>query len=358
MTRIEKVQKLIQAHNLSALVIDNPVDLYYLTGQELSTGRLIVQPSNATLFVDARYLEACKKKSSVDVILTTGYGKESSLGKWWPLEKKKVGFDAEFTTYADFEGLLTLNAELVPLKSPIKLIREVKESSEIDALRKAAELGSKGFDFVCTLLKEGITEKEIGLQLKLFWLKEGGEKLAFSPHIAFGEGTSQPHYQVSDRPLKKGEPVLIDIGVVLNHYHSDMTRTLFFGKPSKQMQTIYQIVHEAFNRALALAKPGVKIGDVDQAARGWIAEQGFGEHFTHGLGHGVGLEIHESPRVRSIGLDAYRPLKEGMVITIEPGIYLPGIGGVRLEDTIVITQSGYENLTKRPLSSEVPIIVE
>ena len=356
MTRIEKVQKMLQEHNITALIVDNPVDLYYLTGQELSLGRLVIEESGATLFVDGRYFEGCCQTTSLQVLLTAGYKKESAFGKWWKFEGKKAGFDADFTTYADFESLLAYDSEFIPLKSPIKLIREIKEPREIDALRQAASLGSKGFDYVCTLLKAGVTERDIAVALELFWLREGGEGLAFNPHIAFGEGTSHPHYQVTQRPLKKGEAVLIDIGVTLDHYHSDMTRVIFLDEPSAKMREIYQIVFEAYSKALALCKPGVKIGEVDRAARGWIEEKGFKEYFSHGLGHGVGLEIHEAPRVHSLGLDANRPLIEGMVLTIEPGIYLPKIGGVRLEDTIVITETGYENLTKRPLSSEPPLL--
>jgi Xaa-Pro aminopeptidase len=356
MQRIGKVQQLVKENNLSALIVDHPIDLYYLTGQDLSLGRLVVEEKNATLFVDGRYFEGCKNLSSVDVRLMVKDDKESTFAKWWKFAGKRVGFDEEFTTYAEFRNLLLLNSELVPLKSPIKRLREIKEKGEIDKLKKAAELGSKGFDYICTLLKEGVTEKEIAVELELFWLKQGGEKLAFAPHIAFGEGTSQPHYPISDRPLKKGELVLIDIGVVLDHYHSDMTRVLFYGHPPLQLQEIYQIVYASHREAVNLCRPGVKIAQVDRAARGLIEERGFKENFPHGLGHGVGLEIHESPTLRSIGIDAERPLKEGMVVTIEPGIYLSGIGGIRLEDTFVLTEKGCENITNRPLTPTLPTI--
>lgn len=356
MQRIEKLQKLLQKFQVDALIIDQPIDLYYLTGQQLSLGRLIVSESSSLLFVDGRYFEACKKKAPLEVRLTAGYGAESEFGKWWLFQNKKVGFDADYTTYAEFEALLKLQAELIPLKNPLKTLREIKEPSEITLLKRAAELGSRGYDYLVSFLQEGVTEKEAAVALELFWLKEGGDKLAFAPHIAFGEGSSQPHYHISNRPLRRGDTVLIDIGVVLDHYHSDMTRVLFFGEPSDEMREIYQIVLEASKRALSLCRPGVKIADVDHAARGWIEEKGFKQYFTHGLGHGVGLQIHESPRIHSIGQDAMRPLQEGMVITIEPGIYLPEVGGVRLEDTLVITKTGYENLTNRPLSKDLPFL--
>jgi Xaa-Pro aminopeptidase len=355
MNRIEKLQKLFKENNLSAFIVDNPIDLYYLVGQKLSLGRLIVEEREATLFVDGRYFEACSKTAPVPVVLTSGYGKGSAFSKWWKLAGKKVGFDADYTTYAGFEGLLELSSELLALKSPVRHLREIKEAGEIDKLKSAAELGSKGFDYVLSLLREGITEKEVAVELELFWLKAGAEKPAFLPHIAFGEGSAQPHYLVSERPLKKGDLVLIDIGVVLDHYHSDMTRVVAYGKPPAKLCTLYQIVYEAYHAALKLCRPNVKIGDVDKAARALIEAKGYKEHFPHGLGHGVGLEIHESPRIHSIGADADRPLKEGMVITIEPGIYLAKMGGVRLEDTLVITQTGYENITNRPIKESLPI---
>jgi Xaa-Pro aminopeptidase len=353
MTRIQKIQNFLSHHALDALIIDYPVDLYYLTGLTVSCGRLVIEPTQTTFFVDGRYFEACQKQAPCSVVLTSGYDPTSAFGSWWPLQNKRVGFDAQTTAYADFEQLKTLNTDLVPLTKPIGRVREIKEPQERAALREAAALGSQGMDFVLSHLKEGVTEKEMVKSLEIYWLHEGGERLAFPAHIAFGESSSQPHYTVSDRKLKQGDLVLIDIGVVLNHYHSDMTRVVSFGKPSAEIEQIYQIVYEAFQAAIQICRPGVKISDVDEAARDLIKQAGFGDRFTHGLGHGVGLEIHESPRIRSIGPDATRVLEEGMVITIEPGIYLPGVGGVRLEDMILITASGSENLTNRPLSPQL-----
>ncbi len=355
MNRIAKVQKLLGENSLDALVIDQVVDLYYLTQQELSMGRLVVEAERATLFVDGRYFEACKKSAPCEVILTTGYDRESPFGSWWKLKEKRVGFDALTTSYSSYENLKSLGAQLVPLNNPMGRVREIKEAGEIANLRLAAELGSRGMDFLCTQFKEGVSEREMARELEIFWLRAGGEKLAFAPHVSFGEGSSQPHYHVGERKLQRGDLILVDIGVVLNKYHSDMTRVFFFGKPQAELEKIYHIVKAAFESAVKLCRPGTKIGDLDRAARKLIEEAGYGTYFTHGLGHGVGLEIHESPRIRSIGPDAERPLQAGMVITIEPGIYLPALGGVRLEDTLLITENGHENLTARPFSDELPL---
>ncbi len=356
MNRIQKVQNDLVNNGLQALVIDNLINLYYLTGLEFSLARLVIEPNAATLFVDGRYFEACQKKAPCSVLLTSGYDKKSAFSnRMEKFRNLRVGFDAGSTSYADFENLKALGADLVPLKNPIGKIREIKEPSEQDALRQVAALGSQGMDYVLSELKEGISEKELARALEIYWLHAGGERLGFSPHVAFGEGSSQPHYTVSDRTLKQGDIVLIDIGVVLNHYHSDMTRVVCFGTSSVEMQKIYQIVHAAFEAATAICRPGVKIGDLDKAARGVIEQAGYGPNFTHSLGHGVGLEIHESPRVSTLGADADRLLEAGMVITIEPGIYVPGLGGVRLEDTLLITQDGHENLTCRPIPMTLPI---
>ncbi|MFZ0566159.1 MAG: Xaa-Pro peptidase family protein [Chlamydiales bacterium] len=349
MNRIQKVHSLLEANDLTAVIVDNPIDIYYLIGQEVSLGRLVIARNEAVFFVDGRYFEACQQKAPVPVELTSGYDLESQFGKRWKYNNQRVGFDSGYTTYGAFEQLEQLKSKLVGLKNPIKRIREIKEPEEIDLLRRSAILGARGFNCVVQLLKEGVTEEELAVELELFWLKEGGDRLAFDPHIAFGVRTSQPHYHVSSIPLRRGEPVLIDIGVVLNRYHSDMTRVVWAGEVDAKYEKIYQIVREAQLKAFERCKPGTLFREVDEAARGWIAQQGYGDYFPHGLGHGVGLEIHELPVLRKEPEDC--PLVEGMVVTVEPGIYIPNFGGVRLEDTIVITQKGYENLTEEALSA-------
>ncbi|MCC5832235.1 MAG: aminopeptidase P family protein [Chlamydiales bacterium] len=340
MDRIKKVQERLDKWNVDLLIIDNPVDLFYMTGEELSAGRLLISEEGAALYVDGRYYGRCNKALAIPVFLL---GRESPLPQF---EGMRIGFDAGYTTYENYERLTALKGERIPLLSPIGEIRQVKEPQEIESLRRAAELGSKGFDFVVSSLAEGVTEEELALELELYWRKEGGERLAFRPHIAFGENSAYPHYHVGKRALKRGDLVLIDIGVVLNRYHSDMTRVLFYGEPDFELQKIYRIVHQAQLKALKLCKPGRPLAELDRAARSLIEEAGYGESFLHSLGHGVGLEIHEGPWIRK---GASGTLREGMVVTIEPGIYLEGKGGVRLEDTVVITSEGFENLTKRPI---------
>jgi Xaa-Pro aminopeptidase len=341
--RIQKVQKLLVASDLDGIIVDCPLDIFYLTGLKLSLGRLVIDVKQAHLFVDGRYIEMCEKNAPCKAILTAGYGPKSTFEVWIKKKNlKSIAFDSSFTSYENYLGLKHL--PLNPLPSPIKELRQIKEGDEIKALKKAAILGKKGCAFAQTLFKEGISEIEIAGEMEIFWKRNGAEGLSFEPIIAFGANSSQPHHRAGKTVLKTGDTVLVDSGVMLDGYASDLTRVFFFGKPHKEIKKIYDIVDRARSAAFNLCKPGTKIGDIDQAARDLITKEGYGERFNHGLGHGVGLEVHELPVVRSTA-----PYKDvvcvpGMVFTIEPGIYLPGLGGVRLEDNIVITKTGHEVL--------------
>lgn len=356
-TRIARLQEMLPQLGCESFLVDDAVNLLYLTGLQLSAGKLLIARNHATLFVDGRYFEACRQSSPVAVTLS-----QPQQETWFTFFKNSLsslGFNAESTSYKSYLNLQKeleknqLKISLTPIDNPVKTMRMIKDQEEIGLMVAAAELGSKGYDYVCTLLKEGITEIEVANELEIFWKKQGSKGVAFDPIIAFGENSAMPHYRPGNRKLKHGDTVLIDIGVNLSHYHSDMTRVVFFGKPHPKIAEIYTIVRQAQETALALCKPGVKIGTLDQAARDLIQSKGYGEYFTHGLGHGVGMEIHELPVVRNYSPFKEVILQEGMVLTIEPGIYLPGIGGVRLEDTIAMTKFNYENLTKRSLEAKI-----
>lgn len=354
--RIAKLTTLLQDKGCQAMVVDNPLDIFYLTGIELSLGRLIVAKERVpTLFVDGRYYERCRQVSFIEVVLVEDGALEQLLAKMGKGSWQTLAFDSAYTTfkgYLDLQNLIAkagVDINLQPLDAPIKFIRRIKEPEEIELLKKAAELGSEGFDYVCSILQEGITELEVANELEIFWKLRGAKALAFESIIAFGVNSSMPHYRPGPVPLRKGDVVLIDIGVNVDHYHSDMTRCVFFGPPQPFIQEQYLAVKEAQESALAMCRPGVLIKDVDAAARKLLPP----ERFMHGLGHGVGLEIHESPILNYKHPDKDICLEEGMVITIEPGVYYPGVGGIRIEDTIVITANGYEDLTKRPKTIKV-----
>lgn len=355
--RLERLRKLLQSLPCDALLIEHSTHLLYLTGLELSAGKLIVSLDKTCLIVDGRYLEKSQKQTLYPVQLL----KENILRDWIVDHQIHcLGFDQHYTTYHAFSTLHQMAEklkdqsyplEMIALDSPLQQLRMIKDEEEIQCLRKAAHLGYQGYEFVVSLLREGITEAELAFELEFFWKKRGASRLAFDAIIAFGPNSSMPHYRAGPSQLTPHTSVLIDIGVVLAHYHSDMTRVVFFGTPPPILKTIYSIVEEAKEQAMAACRPGTLIGHLDQIAREWIASKGYGDYFTHSLGHGLGLDIHEPPTLRATGPYCEMPLQAGMVITIEPGIYLPEIGGVRLEDTILITQDGYENLTVPKLTT-------
>lgn len=349
--RLDRLRNMLKSLPCDALLIEHPTDLFYLTGLELSAGKLIISLQNTCLIVDGRYYERSRQQVLYPVQLL----KENVLKEWIvDFQIRQLGFDQQHTTYQAYLTLTQLAnklktqsyaLEIIPVDAPIHKLRLIKDEDEIACLRKAAHLGYQGYEFVLSLLREGVSESELAFELEFFWKKRGASRLAFDSIIAFGPNSSMPHYRAGPTALTLHTSVLIDIGVVLAHYHSDMTRVVFFGTPAPLMKTIYSIVEEAKAKALALCRPGTLIGDLDKVAREWIKSKGYGEYFTHSLGHGVGLDIHEPPILRETGIYRDLPLEAGMVITIEPGIYLPEIGGVRLEDTVLITQNGYENLT-------------
>lgn len=320
------------------LIIEDVVDLYYLTKLDLSAGFLCYSGNEQRLFVDGRYIEEAK-----GAFLRSDENIVQFLKKY-----KKVRFDSESTSYNRYLSLKKLakaaGCSLLPIKSPIKKQRAIKTKEEIQKLKKAAALGYLGFEFVKSRLKEGVTEEEVANALKIFWLQRGASGVAFEPIIAFGKNSSKPHHRAGKTALKKNEIALIDIGVTLNHYHSDMTQTYFLGKPNPKLQKIYAIVEEAQEEALQLCKAGTPIRKLDEKARAIIKKYGYGEQFKHSLGHGLGLEVHEHPILKVPSEHQDLPLEEGMVITIEPGIYLDNLGGVRLEKSILIKKNGYEDL--------------
>jgi Xaa-Pro aminopeptidase len=344
--RIAKIQKSLENVQVDALLITSSRDLFYLTGLDLSAGSLVISKTKAVLLVDGRYLEKCQKSSKIEVV-TQAPGALSKV-----LEKSmRIGFSSDTTSYASFEKLqeeIASPRELVPLVKPIEKIRAVKEAKEIELIQKSIELCIQGLEFLYTRLEKGITEKMVARELELFWIGHGADRLAFEPIIAFGENGSMPHYRAGDTKLKKGDAVLVDIGVVVDHYASDMTRMAFYGAPDPRIQEIYEIVKRAEEAAISACAPGVTSQDLYEVAMDVIEKAGYGENFLHSLGHGIGLDVHEFPILKRDPQPCI--LEPGMVLTIEPGIYLPGIGGVRIEDMVLITEKGHEVLTVVPKS--------
>jgi Xaa-Pro aminopeptidase len=331
-----RIQRLKKQIGLPCL-IEHPADLLYLTGLELSKGRLLVSSHEATLFVDGRYYERAKKAAPCQV-------------KLWDEQKelnlKKMGFDSAAVSY---EGYLSLQkyfkgVELIACPSPLKQQRVIKEENEITALKKAADLTKRGIEHVRHLFKEGITEEELAFEFEFFCRKAGASHLSFDSIIAFGENSAYPHYRAGKAKLKKGDVVLVDVGAVIDNYHGDMTRIFYFGDPDPKVVRLEKLVREAQNKAIAQIKPGVILGTLDQIVQDEFDRANVKPLYTHSLGHGVGLETHEFPRIRFDGEDKDVVIEAGMVFTIEPGLYQPGVGGIRIEDMILVTKEGHVRL--------------
>ncbi len=338
--RIARLQSELQKTVLDGWLIEDPLDLYYLTGESFSIGQLWIGQKGVLLLVDERYIEKARQAVAVPVALKSW---DACLDFIQRNLIKKIGFDGDKTTFTRVQELQKkLNClELESIGSITQDLRKTKDSQELVWIRKSAEILWQGYLYIKSLLKEGVKELEVAKKFEIFCLEQGADGLSFEPIIAFGENSALPHYRAGERALKKGDIVLIDIGAVFHKYASDMTRVVFFGDPDPFLDHWLDLTILAQQAALNLCKPGVKVADLDKAARSVFKKEEIEQYFVHSLGHGVGLEVHESPRLR---FDQEGVLTSGMVITLEPGLYLPGKGGVRYEDMIVITDNGFENL--------------
>jgi Xaa-Pro aminopeptidase len=340
-----------QKHILNdAAMVEDPTDLLYLTGLSLSKGTLVVTKDDAALFVDGRYFAVAERKAPCAVRLTREASGPSSdpLFEW--LQGRSVRtleFDSFATSYDRFVGLQRSmqGMELLPRKSLLQKPRSVKEPHEIALLKKAQNLTFRGLEHVEGKLKEGISEEELAFEFEVFVRKNGASGLSFGPIVAFGENTAYPHHRAGKTKLTKNQPVLIDVGAIVEEYHGDLTRVVFFGEPHPLLQKWLIWTQLAQRKAMDAVRAGILVKELDLIARAVFAEHGVEEKFSHGLGHGIGLETHEFPSLKAVGVDRDAKVSAGMVITIEPGLYQPGVGGVRWEDMIVVLENGYERLS-------------
>lgn len=338
--RIERACKRVSELKLDGLLIENPSDVFYLTAQMFSLARLLLKPDGASLFLDGRYFGQAQGKVPCEVVLL----EKDTLQKGMT-GIKKIGFDSAFVTVekANLLEKTIPGKTWTPIPRPLKELRVCKDADEIAALKKAASVTAEGYRQILKKLKEGIEEQEIAFEFESYCRKAGASKMSFNPIVAFGENSAYPHYRAGRAHLKKNQFALFDLGAVVNHYCGDMTRGFFFGQPQEELERFYKLAKQAHELAAAEIRPGVRLGDLDAMVRAFFAKEGVAHLFTHGLGHGVGIDVHEYPLLRSDSDDCDLILQEGMVFTIEPGLYLPGVGGVRYENTYAVTVSGFEN---------------
>lgn len=351
--RLKKFRENIFRENIEieGFLVTNLKNIYYLSGFD-GEGLLIITKGENLLFTDSRFTEQAQKESpDFEIIIDEPSRKNSRINSLNKTLKKKnikrIAFEANNLSYNDFKKYSASfkSIKLMPAENTIEKIRMIKDKEEIIKLKKAGQIITETLKEVFEIIKPGVRELDIATELAYTMRKKGAQGESFEAIVVSGERSSLPHGKPSKKKINEGELITIDTGANYQNYKSDMTRTIILGKENEKQKEIYYIVLEAQKKALKFLKPGVKCKEVDSIARDIIKKKGYGKNFGHGLGHGVGLDIHEMPRV-SLNDDTI--LLPGMVITIEPGIYLPSVGGVRIEDTVLITEDGYEILTWFP----------
>ena len=347
--RRKKAWAAAQALKLDALMVTHLPDVRYLTGFTGSSGAVVLVGGRSVLFTDGRYTAQARVEArGVKVVIE----KKPALGvacEWMEAAGvKRCGFDGTQTTVAGLGAMRTAvsgkarRGMFVDVGAVVARLREVKDKDEIAAMRAAARLGCQLFDGMLGYLRSGLTEMEVAAELEHRARLDGAEAMSFETIVASGERSALPHGRATTAKLPKRGFVTLDFGVVLNGYCSDMTRTVHIGRALEGEWEVYDSVLEAQTAAVAKVAPGVTAGEVDEAARSVLRRSGLDKYFSHSTGHGVGLEIHEGPRIAA---KQGQVLEEGMVITIEPGVYMPGRFGLRIEDMVLVTKTGGEILT-------------
>jgi Xaa-Pro aminopeptidase len=326
---------------VDAVVVTRIVNVRYLTGFTGSNGQVVVGRETSVFLTDGRYEEQARAEvPDLERRTYRGPFSEHGLRACRDVAAAVVGFEAEAVTYAAWRRLADAaeGLELRPVPAVVEELRAVKDPDELALIVRAQQAADAAFEqVVLGALHEDVTEREIAFALELAMRAAGADAVGFPTIVAFGELAAEPHHDPTDRPLRRGDVVKTDLGARIHGYHSDMTRTVSFGPPDPAMREVYGVVAAAHAAGVDAVSAGTPIAGVDRAARSVIEAAGHGGRFPHGLGHGVGLEIHEAPTLR---WDAEGTLEAGAVVTIEPGVYIPGVGGVRIEDMVEVTPDG------------------
>ncbi|MGD6967956.1 M24 family metallopeptidase [Rossellomorea vietnamensis] len=361
--RIEKIQTWLKEQNIEAVFINSKENVFYLSNfltdpHERLMGLFLFKEAEPLFVLPA--MEEGQLRSAGWQHEILGYKDHENP---WDLIKasirrrktgnpEKLAIEKEVLSYSRSKAFLSLfpKVEVINAEDKLNELRVVKDEREIEIIRRAAEMADFGVQTGVNALQEGITEMEVLAKIEFELKKKGIRQMSFSTMVLFGEKSGEPHGNPGSRQLKAGDFVLFDLGVVLEGYCSDITRTVAFKTVSDKQREIYDTVLKAELASLEVSKPGNRIGDLDSTARKIISDAGYGEYFPHRIGHGMGINVHEFPSMSHMNDGV---LKEGMVYTIEPGIYLPEVGGVRIEDDVLVTENGYETLTKFPKDLQI-----
>lgn len=348
-----RLMPFFEKQDLDLLLIEHPVNLRYLSGFSGSEGALLLTPEGGWFLCDSRYTVQATKEVIGLTVVEQAQRQEGVADLIRQSGGCRIGFEAVHTTVSNHQGLATKlpGVALIALGAELDAIRSCKDAGELQQLAQVAGLASTALKTLLPVIKPGMTEAELALQLEFEIRRSGADGRGFDFIVASGVRGAMPHGRASDKVILAGEMVTIDFGAVLDGYYSDETVTVAVGSINDRQQRLYETVREAHGRAIQAVRPGISCRDLDAVARNYIKEQGFGEFFGHGLGHGIGLDVHEKP---VISPRSEAVVEEGMVFTIEPGIYVPGFGGVRIEDTVVVTADGCQLLTK--VSKQLTVI--
>ncbi len=343
--RLSRVLEIIEQKDLHSCVFKGMDNIFYLTGFRGSEGTVLVTRGDVVVLTDSRYITHARDVAEGCTVLETR-GKDNLLGTLFERYGiTRTGFDSYHTVYQTYHNWRENSpaVEFVPLSNDIEAIRRCKDAEEILAVKKAISIATEAFTRVLEKIVPGRTEKEIANELDYAMRCFGADAPSFETIVASGPRAALPHARPTDKALTAGEEVIIDFGCLVDGYSSDETCTVPLGEMSSEIREIYDIVRDAKQKGIQAVRSGLPVQELDMIVRGFIEDKGYGDFFRHGTGHGVGIAVHEAP---AITLNVEGLLEENMIITIEPGIYIPHVGGVRLEDMVLVTETGGEVLTK------------
>lgn len=343
--RLNKLRQAMQEQQLEALLITSSVNRRYLTGFTGSAGYVLVTAQEAYLLTDFRYMTQAPEQATAFSVVEHSANVVDTMKELLAKGNiSKLGFEQDLVPYSRY-AMYSKHlgpVELVPVSGIMEEIRNFKDAEEIAIIEKATDIADRTFSHILSYIKPGVTEQEIELEMESFMRRLGATGTSFETIVASGERSALPHGVASEKVIGANEFVTLDFGAIYQGYVSDLTRTVFVGTPTDEHRKIYNIVLEAQLNTLKHLKPGMSGRDADALARDVIASHGYGDAFGHSTGHGIGMEVHEEPRLSKMSDTVLSP---GMVVTVEPGIYIPGFGGVRIEDDVLITEDGIRVLT-------------
>jgi Xaa-Pro aminopeptidase len=345
-SRLAAVRSVLDDRGWGGFLVSQPENRRYLSGFTGDAGWLLVTAGSALLLTDFRYIEqATHQAPDFEVVRVTGGLPAMLASLFTDLRVDAVAFESGHVTVSEFQRWKSSmgSIEWLPAESVVESLRQVKSPPELDAIRRAVRLGDEALAHVLADLRTSMTERDVAWQLEAYMRTHGAEAVSFDVIVGSGPNGAMPHATTSDRRLQTGEPIVIDMGATVDGYHSDLTRTVCLGRPNARWVELHDLVLHAQVATEQALRPGLTGQQADHIARAIIEDAGLGDMFGHGLGHGVGLAIHEGPRLGQTSTDVLAP---GMVITVEPGVYLPGQGGIRIEDVGVITDDGFQVMSE------------